>query len=150
MKNKLVLILVSTTLAFSSTILTIFSQSAAAERVQNKATGMCLEGDRGESIFTNGCTYQNRYQHWVFIKASSDIWVFKNNTSDLCLDSDRKGNVYAKSCNQSNPYQRWVFSANNGGTYQNKATGMCLDSDNKGKVYTYGCAAQYAGQKWNY
>jgi hypothetical protein len=44
MKKQLAL--VSTTLALTSTVLTIFAQSAAAGQVRNKATGLCLDGDR--------------------------------------------------------------------------------------------------------
>ena len=149
MKNKLALIFVGTILALTSTVLTVSAQSAAAGQVKNKATGLCLDGDRGGNVYTKGCTSNNGYQHWDFSDKGSNIWVFKSNASALCLDSDKAGNVYAKSCKQSNPYQRWVFSASDGGTYKNEATGLCLDSDNQGKVYTYGCAARYAGQKWN-
>jgi Ricin-type beta-trefoil lectin domain len=149
MKNKLALIFVSTTLAFSSTVLTIFSQSAAAGQVQNKATGACLDGNREGGVYTKGCIPNNGFQHWDFIDRGSKVWVLKSNATGRCLDSNKEGDVYASGCNSSNPYQRWVFSASDGGTYKNEATGRCLDSDNQGKVYTYGCAARYAGQKWN-
>jgi hypothetical protein len=148
MKNKLMLIFVSTMLALTSTVLTVSAQSAAAGQVKNKATGQCLDGDRNGNVYAKDCTSNNGYQHWDFAKNGSN-WVFKSNGSALCLDGDKAGNVYAKNCNQDNPYQRWVYSRNAGGTYQNEATGLCLDSDNQGKVYTYGCAARYAGQKWD-
>ncbi len=147
MKNKLALILVGTTLAFSSTVLTVSAQSIKGT-VQSQTTGRCLDGNRDGKIYTRGCEGNNAYQQWDIGKNGSN-WVFKSQGTALCLDSGNDAKVYANNCKSDNPYQRWEFSSGDGGTYKNEKTGLCLDSDNKGNVYALGCAKHRTGQRWH-
>jgi Ricin-type beta-trefoil lectin domain len=148
MTNKLALIFVSTTLAFTSTVLTVSAQSAAAGPVQSQTTGLCLDGGRDGNIYTKSCEGNNAFQSWAINKNGSN-WFFKSSGTALCLDSSQAGDVYAKDCKPNNPFQRWEFSSSDGGKYKNEKTGLCLDSDNKGKVYALGCTKDRTGQKWH-
>ena len=147
MKNKLALILVGTTLAFSSTVLTVSAQSIKGT-VQSQTTGRCLDGGRDQKIYTRGCEGSNAFQRWDINKNGSN-WVFKSQGTALCLDSNDNGKVYGSNCKSDNPFQRWEFSSGDGGKYKNEQTGRCLDSNNKGEVYTLGCANHCTGQRWH-
>jgi Ricin-type beta-trefoil lectin domain len=147
MKNKLALIFVGVTLAFSSTVLTVSAQSIKGT-VESQNTGLCLDGGRGGDVYTKPCEGSNAFQRWDIDKNGSN-WVFKSKGTAFCLDSNNESKVYAKDCKSDNPYQRWEFSSGEGGKYKNEATGLCLDSNNKGEVYTMGCAQKRTGQKWH-
>jgi hypothetical protein len=147
MKNKLALIFVGTTLAFSSTVLTVSAQSIKGT-VQSQNTGRCLDGGRGGDIYTKDCENNNAYQRWDIPKNGSN-YILKSQGTAYCLDSNNEGRVYGSNCKSDNPYQRWEFSSGDGGKYKNEKTGRCLDSNNKGEVYTLGCAKDRAGQKWH-
>jgi hypothetical protein len=146
MKNKLALILGSTTLAVISTVLTVSAQAASAGEVKSQVTGLCLDSDNNGYVYTKGCN-GGGYQNWNFSQNGSN-WILKNAATGRCLDSDGPGKVYTKGCNGGG-YQNWEFSAGNFGQYKNAATGRCLDSDNNGEVYAYGCRPHFKGQRWH-
>jgi hypothetical protein len=146
MKNKLALILGSTTLAVISTVLTVSVQAASAGEVKSQVTGLCLDSDPTGHVYTKGCN-GGGYQNWNFTRNGSNYFL-ENAATRRCLDSDGSGYVYTKECNNGG-YQNWEFSGENFGRYKNTATGRCLDSDNNGEVYAYGCHLRYKGQRWH-
>jgi hypothetical protein len=170
MKNKLALILVGTTLAFSNTVLTFSAQSASGLSLQSVATGLCLDSDIKKlvgikipvagDVYTKPCKSNNPYQKWNLSQSDSSI-ILKHVKTGFCLTSrSRDGNgqrrfTGTEPCNNDEGIDKWTFTSNrtpndnrSDGKWKNVKSGECLDSNNKGEVYAMECSDRHAGQNW--
>jgi hypothetical protein len=121
-------------------------QAVIRAKLQNNATGRCLQASSSSSaVVTRPCS-SSSLQNWIVTHTGS-VRTFKNIGNGWCLDGSTSS-MYTHVCNTGS-YQKWysVYDEQIGFRWMSAGTGKCLDSNSQGSVYPHTCNTG-RNQRW--